>query len=83
MKEITYKWLPVIDSNMCDGCRECVLACGPKCLALRNNIATLINPEACGSEEHCIAPCPTKAIRMEWVEHEGDQNIGKWKIENV
>lgn len=79
MEKMKYKWLPVIDPDICDGCQECILACGPKSLALRNNIATLIDPEACGSEEHCIAPCPVEAIRMEWLEHEGDQNRGRWK----
>lgn len=80
MKSIKFKWLPVIDAGICDGCQECILACGPKCLALRNSIAALIDHEACGSEEHCIAPCPVGAIRMEWIEHEGDQERGKWRI---
>jgi Na+-translocating ferredoxin:NAD+ oxidoreductase RNF subunit RnfB len=78
-----YKWVPVINTTMCNGCRECVLACGPKCLEIKGQVAVLTKPDICGSEEHCIAPCPIGVIRMEWVEMEGDLNLqrGKWRIE--
>jgi Na+-translocating ferredoxin:NAD+ oxidoreductase RNF subunit RnfB len=74
------KWLPVIDADLCTGCGACVRACGPACLKIDdNNIAVLFMPDHCGSEEHCIAPCPEKCIHMEWVESEGDPARGKWR----
>ena len=76
---IAYKWIPVIDPDLCNGCQECVLACGPKCLELEDNLAVLTRPDLCGSEEHCIAPCPVQAIRMAWVPMQGHQSVGKWK----
>ena len=78
-----YKWVPVIDTDRCNGCNECVLACGPRCLEIVGSVAVLIRPDICGSEEHCIAPCPIGAIRMEWWETEGNFNLqrGKWRFE--
>jgi len=74
-----YKWIPVIDQDICDGCRERVLACGPKCLEIVDNLAVLTGPDICGSEEHCIAPCPVGAITMAWAAMRGDEFVGKWK----
>lgn len=76
---MAYKWLPVIDTDMCTGCQLCVEACGPRCLEIVNNVAVLTKPGICGSEEHCIAPCPIGVIHMEWVRTDGDQKIGRWK----
>jgi Na+-translocating ferredoxin:NAD+ oxidoreductase RNF subunit RnfB len=57
-----------------------VEACGPKCLKVDDrNIAILFMPDACGSEEHCIAPCPETCIHMQWVAMEGDGTRGKWR----
>ena len=77
----THKWLPVVDPNLCTGCNACVEACGPKSLELINKVAVLVRPETCGSEEHCIAPCPTGAIQMAWLEHSGNLTRGKWRPE--
>lgn len=79
LKEIKYKWVPVIDTDRCHGCNECVLACGPKCLAIVHDVAVLTKPDLCGSEEHCIAPCPSAAIQMAWVAMQGDESVGKWR----
>jgi ferredoxin len=73
------KWLPVIDPDLCTGCDACVDACGPKSLELVNKVAALMRPETCGSEEHCIGPCPTGAIQMTWLEHSGNLARGKWR----
>jgi Fe-S-cluster-containing hydrogenase component 2 len=59
----THKWMPVIDEDKCSGCGLCVSACGPACLGMRNALAVMTLPEACGSEEHCI----------------GDTSRGKWQ----
>ncbi len=73
------KWLPVIDEERCNGCRACVDACGPKSLEMVNNLAVLVRPDTCGSEEHCIAPCQYDAIHMAWVESDGNQQRGRWR----
>ena len=77
----THKWLPVVDPDLCTGCNACVEACGPKSLELVNKVAALGRPETCGSEEHCIAPCPTGAIQMAWLQHSGNLARGKWRPE--
>lgn len=78
MNQLNMKWLPIIDLNICNGCQACVDACGPKSLSIIDGKAVLTNPETCGSEEHCIAPCPINAIKMEWLPHIGNIDRGKW-----
>ena len=79
MSEKIYKWLPVIDAEMCNGCMECVLACSHKCIEVKDDLAILTNPDNCCSQERCVAPCLVSAIHMEWVRYKGDQSKGKWK----
>jgi len=74
------KWLPVIDEDLCTGCAACVEACGPKSLEMQAGVAVLARLDTCGSEEHCIAPCPTAAIQMAWVKTTGDRTRGKWRV---
>ena len=74
-----HKWLPVVDEVTCDGCGACVEACGPRCLEIEDGVAALVRPDDCGSEEHCIAPCPRASIRMAWVPGSGDRSRGKWR----
>jgi len=73
------KWLPVVDEDLCTGCGACVEACGPACLEIVGGVAVLVRPQACGSEEHCIAPCPERCIRMAWVPAQGDRSVGEWR----
>jgi Fe-S-cluster-containing dehydrogenase component len=75
------KWLPVIDANRCTGCGSCVMACGPRSLEVVNEAAVLARPDTCGSEEHCIKPCPEEAIQMAWVAAEGDRSRGQWRAD--
>ena len=75
----SYKWVPIVEEDLCTGCGACVEACGPRCLELDDRVAVLMRPHACGSEEHCIAPCYEEAIRMAWVALAGDHSRGKWK----
>ncbi len=76
---MSQKWLPVIDPDACDGCGACIEACGPGSLELQDRIAVLTSPHTCGSEEHCIDPCRTGAIRMAWCEAAGDTTLGRWR----
>jgi len=80
---VDYKWLPVVDEKTCTGCAICVEACGPRSLSIINNLAVLTNSESCGSEEHCIEPCPEQAIRMAWLPWEGSHKIGKWRVSDL
>ncbi len=80
MKTTKLKWLPVVDGDLCNGCQACADACEPRCLEIIGIIAILTRPDICGSEEHCIAPCPIGAISMQWVPLVGDINIGKWQM---
>ncbi len=77
------KWLPVIDEERCTGCGRCVEACGPKSLEVVNAVAVLARPDTCGSEEHCIKPCPEDAIRLAWVETDGNKAHGRWRSETL
>ncbi len=72
------KWVPIVDKTLCTGCNRCVTACGPKCLEVVDEIAVLVRPDVCGSEEHCIGVCSENAIQMSWVTMEGDKSRGKW-----
>lgn len=75
-----YKWLPVIDETRCTGCGGCVEACGPGSLEILDGVAVLSRPHTCGSEEHCIAPCPESCIVMEWKPLHGNRSVGQWSI---
>lgn len=79
MASVMQKWLPVIDAGRCTGCELCVDVCGPDCLAIVDEISVLIEPDVCGSEEHCIEPCLDDAIHMRWVDCEGDESVGVWR----
>ena len=73
------KWLPVIDTDYCTGCGECVAACPHRSLALVWSFATLQRPEACRSEGACVAACPEGLIRMAWAPAAGDRQVGRWR----
>ena len=76
---MAFKWMPVVDEDRCTGCGLCVDACGPKSLEMVNGIATLVLPDTCGSEEHCIVVCRDEAIRMAWLPFSGDKSVGQWR----
>jgi len=73
------KWVPIIDASKCTGCSRCVEVCGVKCLEIAEGIAILPRPDACGSEEHCIAECRDDAIQMAWVPMQGNEVVGVWR----
>ena len=79
MRARLMKWVPVVDVGDCIGCGACIEACGPKSLALVDGVAALVQSDTCGSEQHCIAPCPTACIHMEWIEMDGNHHRGKWQ----
>jgi Na+-translocating ferredoxin:NAD+ oxidoreductase RNF subunit RnfB len=58
-------------------------ACGPCSLSLFDNLAVLSDPESCGSEEHCIEPCPENAIHMAWLPWAGNEARGVWQTSTL
>src|SRR5215467_6532880 len=73
------KWVPAIRADACTGCGLCVEACGPKSLAMVEEVAELSFPDTCGSEEHCLSACPENAIQMIWAPFGGDKAVGQWR----
>lgn len=76
---MAHKWIPIILEEKCTGCGLCVDACGPKSLAIADEVAVLAFPETCGSEEHCISACRDDAIQMAWLPFSGNRDVGKWR----
>ena len=62
-----YKWLPVIDSDQCTGCRACVSYCVSGSLTIVDGIVEFKNPKGCLSDEWCVRECPSSGIHMEWL----------------
>jgi Na+-translocating ferredoxin:NAD+ oxidoreductase RNF subunit RnfB len=52
-------------------------------LSLFDNLAVLSDPESCGSEEHCIEPCPENAIHMAWLPWAGNEARGVWQTSTL
>jgi hypothetical protein len=46
-----------------------------------DGIPTLVLPDTCGSEEHCIVVCRDDAIRMAWLPFDGNKSVGEWSGE--
>ena len=80
---VKFKWMPVVDVETCTGCGKCVEACGPRCLTIDDQLAVLSEPERCGSEEHCIEPCPENAIHMAWRPWSGNEERGVWRAADL
>lgn len=57
-------WLPIIDKTKCTGCGDCITACTPGALGLRESIAVVADPEACDYCSICEQICPTEAIAL-------------------
>lgn len=72
------KWVPVVNDSLCTGCNRCIEACDPDSLELREGVAVLVWPDRCCSQGECAAACLDGAMRMEWVEWDGDRSRGRW-----
>jgi MinD superfamily P-loop ATPase len=60
-------FLPEIDRVLCTGCGACVMACGPRALALVEGKAILQRPELCEYEGGCEPACPEGAIGLPYL----------------
>lgn len=84
MKYVSYKWLPFIDLEKCNGCGKCAEACTRKCIKIvHDDFALLVRANSCDGEGNCVEPCLEEAIRMEWIEMIGDRGTGVWKTVSV
>lgn len=56
--------LPIIDQDVCIGCRSCVDACAENVLEIVAGKSAVINLGACTSAGTCAAVCPTGACQL-------------------
>ena len=59
--------LPEIDLELCDGCGECLPACGAGALALNDGKANLARPDLCEYDGQCEPACPAGAIGLPYL----------------
>lgn len=60
-------WLPLINSQRCTGCGECIARCPTGALGWVGGKAGLVRPDACTYEAVCEAICPTGAIELPYL----------------
>jgi NAD-dependent dihydropyrimidine dehydrogenase PreA subunit len=59
--------LPEIDLELCDGCGDCLTACGVGALTLNEGKASLARPDLCEYDGQCEPACPVGAIALPFV----------------
>ena len=53
-----------INSDDCDGCEKCIIACPNNVLMLKDDITTVRDPQVCKSCKVCMAICPNDCITV-------------------
>jgi uncharacterized protein len=53
--------IPIINGNLCTGCKKCVEVCPPKAIELKGKKA-FIEEEYCEECGYCAPGCPVGAI---------------------
>ena len=53
-----------INTNECDGCEKCIIACPNNVLKLIDNKINVYNHQVCKSCRVCMAICPNKCITV-------------------
>ena len=54
-----------IDVEKCDGDSSCVDICPNSVLAMKDDIAVIVNADDCQGCMSCVETCPTEAIKVE------------------
>ncbi|MBM2817375.1 MAG: 4Fe-4S ferredoxin iron-sulfur binding domain protein [Ignavibacteria bacterium] len=55
--------IPVIDKDVCDGCKDCVEACPPEVISMVDGKA-VIDESLCEECGECVDECPSGAITL-------------------
>lgn len=79
---VDLRWMPQIDSHLCDGCGICVQACPTHALGIRDGVAVLIQPDACHYCGECEANCPLLAIELPYLicSTDAEERIGHTRL---
>jgi len=56
--------MPLIDSNKCDGCGNCIEACPFDVFEIKNGKVIVKHPEKCKKCRACMSACPNNAIKI-------------------
>jgi NAD-dependent dihydropyrimidine dehydrogenase PreA subunit len=56
--------LPLLDSNRCTGCGDCVPVCPADCLEMADDRPWLPRPRHCIGCSLCVLICPVDALSM-------------------
>lgn len=54
----------VIDYDRCQGCKNCIKACGMGVLEAIDDMPYAVNPKECRGCEDCVKACPNDAIKI-------------------
>jgi NAD-dependent dihydropyrimidine dehydrogenase PreA subunit len=57
-------YFPIINSERCDGCGDCVRACPTGALQMVASVAVLVAPDRCRYCANCEELCPQRAINL-------------------
>ena len=55
---------PVVDSDKCEGCEECVDICPMDVFEMKDEKSVVVNPEDCEACESCVEVCESGAITL-------------------
>ncbi len=53
-----------INTQDCDGCEKCVIACQNNVLMMADDVSSVWNAQACKSCKVCMAICPNDCISV-------------------
>jgi anaerobic carbon-monoxide dehydrogenase iron sulfur subunit len=56
--------IPVVDPEVCSGCRACVEACPQGTMFFDEELSLALKCDLCGGDPECVKNCPMEAIRL-------------------
>lgn len=60
-------WMPRINSDLCNGCGDCITRCPTGALGWEAGKAALVNPNLCTYCATCEDVCPVDAIELPYL----------------